>query len=66
MVKRKMHRRPKRKKLSNKRHKASPRKAYQKKGLGTEIVELFRGIGLRPGEEIPELRITIEPPDFGE
>jgi plasmid stability protein len=36
-----------------------------RKGLGTEIAELFRGIGLRPGEEIPELRgFTIEPPDF--
>jgi len=38
-----------------------------RKGLGTEIAELFRGIGLRPGEEIPELRgFTIEPPDFKE
>lgn len=37
------------------------------KGLGTEIAELFRGIGLGPGEEIPELRgFTIKPPDFGE
>ncbi len=39
----------------------------QRKGLGTEIAELFRGIGLRPGEEIPELRgFTLEPPDFEE
>ena len=38
-----------------------------RKGLGTEIAELFRGIGLRPGEELPELRgFTIEPPDFEE
>ncbi len=38
-----------------------------RKGLGTEIAELFRGIGLGPGEEIQELRgFTIEPPDFGE
>jgi plasmid stability protein len=37
------------------------------KGLGTEIAELFRGVGLRPGEEIPELRgFTLEPPDFEE
>ena len=37
------------------------------KGLGTEIAELFRGIGLREGEELPELRgFTIEPPDFEE
>lgn len=39
----------------------------RRKGLGTEIAALFRGIGLRPGEEIPELRgYTIEPPDFEE
>ena len=37
------------------------------KGLGTEISELFRGIGLKEGEEIPELRgFTIKPPDFEE
>jgi plasmid stability protein len=37
------------------------------KGLGTEIAELFRGIGLKPGEEITELRgFTLEPPDFEE
>ncbi len=37
------------------------------KGLGTEIAELFRGIGLRPGEELPRLpEIRIEPPDFDE
>lgn len=41
--------------------------ASQKGGLGTEIAALFRGIGLKPGEEIKELRgFTIEPPDFGE
>jgi plasmid stability protein len=34
-------------------------------GLGTEIAALFRGIGLREGEEIPELRgYTIKPVDF--
>lgn len=38
-----------------------------RKGLGTEIAELFRGIGLEAGEELPELRgFTIEPPDFEE
>jgi len=35
------------------------------KGLGTRIASRFRGIGLKEGEEIPELRgFTIEPPDF--
>ena len=37
------------------------------KGLGTRIAAHFRGIGLKEGEEIPELRgFTIKPPDFGE
>jgi antitoxin FitA len=36
-------------------------------GLGTEIAALFKGIGLKEGEEIPELRgFTIEPPNFDE
>lgn len=36
-------------------------------GLGTKIAARFRKIGLKPGEEIPELRgFTIEAPDFGE
>jgi plasmid stability protein len=35
--------------------------------LGTEIAALFRGIGLKPGEEIRELRdIKLEIPDFKE
>jgi antitoxin FitA len=39
----------------------------QERGLGTEIAELFRGIGLRPGEEIRELRdIKLREPDFEE
>jgi antitoxin FitA len=39
----------------------------QRRGLGTEIAELFRGIGLRPGEEIQELRdIRLQIPDFDE
>ncbi len=46
---------------------AAKNEGSRRKGLGTEIAELFRGIGLRPGEEIPELRgFTIEPPDFEE
>jgi antitoxin FitA len=37
------------------------------KRLGTEIAELFRGIGLRPGEELPKLpEIRMQPPDFEE
>jgi plasmid stability protein len=39
----------------------------QRKGLGTEIAELFRGIGLKPGEEIQELHdIKLQIPDFEE
>ena len=34
-------------------------------GLGTEIANMFRGIGLREGEEIAELHdFTMEIPDF--
>ena len=34
-------------------------------GLGTEIANMFRGVGLKEGEEIPELRgYTMEVPDF--
>jgi plasmid stability protein len=34
-------------------------------GLGTEIANMFRGVGLKEGEEIPELRgFTMEVPDF--
>jgi len=37
------------------------------KGLGTRIAERFRGIGLRPGEEIPEIHdLKLQIPDFGE
>ncbi len=37
------------------------------KGLGSEIAALFKGIGLKKGEEIPELRgFTIEPVKFDE
>lgn len=35
-------------------------------GLGTEIANMFRGIGLKEGEEIQELRgLHMEVPDFG-
>ncbi len=38
-----------------------------RKGLGTEIASLFRKVGLKPGEEIQELRdIRLEVPDFEE
>jgi plasmid stability protein len=41
--------------------------ASNSKGLGSRIAAHFRGIGLKEGEEIPELRgFTIEPPDFEE
>lgn len=46
---------------------ATKDESSHRKGLGTEIADLFRDIGLRPGEEIPELRgFTLEPPDFEE
>jgi plasmid stability protein len=36
-------------------------------GLGTEIANMFRGIGLKEGEEIQETRgIRLQIPDFGE
>ena len=39
--------------------------ARQGRGLGTEIAGLFRGIGLREGEEIHEFRgYTIKPVTF--
>ena len=36
------------------------------RGLGTRIASHFRGIGLKQGEEIPELRGRFEIPDFSE
>ena len=34
-------------------------------GLGTEIAKLFRGIGWKPDEEIPEIRnIKLQVPKF--
>jgi plasmid stability protein len=39
----------------------------KRKGLGTRIAERFREIGLRPGEEIQELRdIKLQVPTFEE
>lgn len=38
----------------------------QRKGLGTEISELFSGIRLKEGEEFPELRVKLQIPDFEE
>ena len=38
-----------------------------RKGLGTRIAEHFRDIGLKPGEEIQELRnIKLQVPEFEE
>jgi len=45
---------------------ATKEEGKKSKGLGTEIAELFRGIGLREGEEIPKLDIKLQIPDFGE
>ena len=46
---------------------ATKNEGKRKGGLGTEIAALFRGIGLRPGEEIKELHdITLEVPEFEE
>ena len=46
---------------------ATKNEGSRRKGLGTEIAELFRGIGLRPGEALPKLpEILIQPPDFEE
>jgi len=37
------------------------------KGLGTQIAELFQGIGLRPGEELAEIHdIKLRVPSFEE
>lgn len=39
----------------------------QRKGFGSEVSKLFRGIGLKEGEEFPELRgFSIRPVDFEE
>lgn len=39
----------------------------KRRGLGTRISDLFVGIGLKPGEELPKLPVVyLEPPDFKE
>ena len=46
---------------------ATKREGQTTRLLGTEIARLFRRTGLKPGEEIPELRqIEIHPADFEE
>jgi plasmid stability protein len=45
---------------------ATKSEGSRRKGLGTRIAEHFRDIGLRPGEEIPELDIKLQIPDFEE
>ena len=46
---------------------ATKNESSNKRGLGTEIAELFRGIGLRPGEEFRELRgMKLRVPKFEE
>lgn len=46
---------------------AAKDEASSRKGLGTRIAAHFSKVGLRKGEEIPELKgFTIEPPDFAE
>ena len=37
-----------------------------RKGFGTEVAALFRGVGLRPGEEIPEMHFEPRIADFEE
>lgn len=46
---------------------ATKAETSNRKGLGTEIASLFRGIGLRDGEEIREFHdLHIEPAKFEE
>jgi plasmid stability protein len=45
---------------------ATKNEIKQPRRLGTEISELFRGIGLKEGEEFPELRVKLQIPDFEE
>jgi plasmid stability protein len=46
---------------------ATKREGKPNKRLGTEIARLFVRAGLKPGEEIPELReFAIQPPDLEE
>jgi antitoxin FitA len=46
---------------------ATKREGQPNKRLGTEIARLFLSVGLKPGEEIPELReFVIQPADLEE
>ena len=46
---------------------ATKSEGSSRKGLGTQIASRFRKLGLRKGEEIPEIRdIQLQIPDFGE
>ena len=46
---------------------ATKREGRESRRLGTKIARLFRRAGLKPGEEIRELReIEIQPADFEE
>jgi antitoxin FitA len=46
---------------------ATKREGKRSRKMGTEIAQLFRRDGLKPGEEIRELRgIEIQPADFEE
>jgi len=45
---------------------ATKREDAPREGLGTRIARHFRGIGLRPGEEIKELDIKLQIPNFEE
>jgi len=46
---------------------ATKREGKRSRLLGSEIAQLFRRAGLKPGEEIRELReIEMEPADFEE
>jgi plasmid stability protein len=48
-------------------HERQRRHAKSEFGLGTEISELFRGIGLKEGEEIQEMRgFGAQIPNFNE
>jgi len=46
---------------------ANSQASNRKYGLGSEIASLFRGIGLKPGEEIQELHdLTLKTVDFSD
>lgn len=46
---------------------ATKDEVQKRAGLGTRIASRFRDVGLREGEEFPELKgHVVEPPDFGE